>query len=95
MEAFPVSTTQSLSHAGNSGAQPDLYLADFSRVSNFRYQNREMLRKGTEHCVIVHRGALNEQIKDLARQTIAADLPKRIVPNHMTGRGALVGVEVT
>ena len=64
------------------GVQSDLYLADFSRVGDFQHQNREMLRKGAGLCIIVHRGALNEQSKDLARQPTKANVPTYLIENE-------------
>lgn len=57
----------------------DLCLADFSHVGDHGFQNREMLRRGAELCLICHRSVLDERSSDLARQAIAAGVPTYLV----------------
>jgi YspA, cpYpsA-related SLOG family len=54
------------------GVTAELCLVDFSHLGDHRLQNREMLRRGADLCLIVHRTPLDDASKDLARQAIEA-----------------------
>jgi hypothetical protein len=57
---------------------------EFAHAGDFRYQNREMLRPGAGLCCILHRTALDERTKDLARQAIEMGVPTYLIAD---GRG--------
>jgi hypothetical protein len=61
------------------GVMDELYLADFSHVGGYGFQNREMLQRLAELCLICHGTVPDEGCKDLARQAIAAAVPTYLV----------------
>jgi hypothetical protein len=61
------------------GIEVDLCLVDFSHVGDYGLQNREMLRRGAELCLICHRSVLDQRSSDLTRQAILAGVPTYVV----------------
>ena len=79
------------------GVAIDFRQCNFAHIGDFRYQNREMLRPGAGLCLILHRSAFDERMKDLARQAIEAGVPKyliadeRGVPRRLSPDSGLLG----
>jgi hypothetical protein len=64
---------------GELSVMAEVCLADFSHMGDYRFRNREMLRRGAGLCLIFHRSALDDASRDLARQAIAATVPTYLV----------------
>ncbi len=64
------------------GVAKDVFLADFSHLGDYRFANRELIRRGPGLCIIVHRTALDEGSTDLAQQAIAAGVPTYLIDNE-------------
>jgi YspA, cpYpsA-related SLOG family len=62
-----------------NNCQRELYLADFSHAGDYEYQNQEMLSRGAEMCVILHRGELDLWCEDLVRQAIDSGVPTYLI----------------
>jgi hypothetical protein len=61
--------------------QHELYLADFSHAGDYEYQNRGMLIRSAEMCVVLHRGELDLWRKDLLGQSLAMGMPTYFIEN--------------
>ena len=59
-----------------------VYLVDFGHLGDYRFSNRERLRRGAGLCIIVHRNPLDEGNKDLARQATEPDVPTYLVKSE-------------
>ena len=64
------------------GVTDELCLPEFSRVGDHSFQNGEMLRRGADLCLILHRAAVDEPNNDLARQAIAAGTPVWLIADQ-------------
>jgi hypothetical protein len=64
------------------GVEVDIYLSDFSRIGDYRFGNRQLLRHGADLCLIVHRDELDDGSKDLARQAVAAGIPTFLIADE-------------
>ena len=65
------------------GVNTDVCLVDFSHVGDRGFKNREMLRRGAELCLVVHRGPLDDGRRDLARQAIMAGVPTYLIDSDV------------
>jgi hypothetical protein len=59
--------------------QYELYLADYIHARDYRYQNREELRRGADVCVIFHQGEMEPWCKDLVAQATEARVPTYLI----------------
>jgi hypothetical protein len=66
----------------NLGIAIDLYLADFSHLGDYRFNNCQLLRSGAELCIIVHHAPLDDGSKDLARQAILAGIATYLIESE-------------
>jgi hypothetical protein len=57
------------------GTKIDFRPVEFGRVGDFAYEHREMLRRGADLCLIIHRSAFDQRRNDLMRQAIEAGVP--------------------
>jgi hypothetical protein len=64
-----------------NNCQHEPYLADFSHAGDYEYQNREMLSRDADMCVILHRGELELWCDDLVRQAIDSGVPTYLIEN--------------
>ena len=64
------------------GVEVDLYLADFSQLGDFRFKNREMIRRGAGLCLILQALGADEASLDLARQAIEAGIPTYLIESE-------------
>jgi hypothetical protein len=64
------------------GMTTDVFLPDFSHLGDYGFSNRELLRRGADLCIIVHRAGLDDGSKDMARQAIAAGVPTYLIDSE-------------
>jgi hypothetical protein len=76
------------------GVTAELCLADFSRLGDFRFQYRELLRRGAGLCVILHRSVLDEANSNLWQQALTAAVPTWLIDSeegrlYLSGEGGI------
>ncbi len=64
------------------GVEMECVLLDYAHAGDKRFQNREMIRRGAEMCLIFHRSELDEASKGLAEQANAAGVPVWLIDNE-------------
>ena len=64
------------------GVAADYCRVEYDRIGDYSRQHQRMLRPGTQLCVILSRGVLDERAKDLARQAIAMGIPTYLIADE-------------